>query len=76
MKKIKFPKRIAVTVDPNGEGPVAENLLAWKDEKSADEGTVAVYVLSGIFETKSCTRIRKQGESVWEDFDSAHSGSC
>ncbi len=36
MKTVKFPNRIAVTVDANASGPPAENLLAWKGLEYAD----------------------------------------
>lgn len=66
MAKIKFPKRIAVTVDPNGEGTTAENLLAWKDEHAvADEGRVAIYTLLEEMDMKTVKKIRKQGETEW-----------
>jgi hypothetical protein len=63
--KIKFPKTIAVTVDSNSEGPTDENLLAWKDVQSADEGRVAIYKLIDEVDTKTVTKIRKQGETEW-----------
>lgn len=69
MAKIKFPKTIAVTVDPNGDGPVAENLIAWRNAAVADDGRVAIYRLFDEMDTKTITRARKQGETEWFDID-------
>jgi hypothetical protein len=63
--KIKFPKTIAVTVDGNGEGPADENLIAWKDVSAAESGRVAIYKLVDEVDTKTVTKVRKQGETEW-----------
>lgn len=68
-KRIKFPKTIAVTVDPNGDGPISERLLAWKDVPSAEKGRVAVYKLFDEMETISVTKMRKQGETEWFEIE-------
>lgn len=61
----KFPKRIAVTVDENGSGPVNANLLAWESIEVADEGRVAIYELVDEFETKEVKKKRRIGTKQW-----------
>lgn len=60
-----FPKRIAVTVDANAEGPVADNLIAWADVKAADKGKVAIYELIEVVDAKEVTKVRRQGSKAW-----------
>lgn len=62
-----FPKRIAITVDKNADGPVAENLLAWKNLDSADAGKVAIYELVDEFETREVMKKRRKGTKQWFD---------
>lgn len=65
MAKVKFPNRIAVTVDENSSGPASENLLAWKSLEAADAGHVAVYELVEEFETEDVKRKRRKGTKQW-----------
>lgn len=60
-----FPRRIAVTVDENAEGPVADNLIAWAGVEAADSGKVAIYELIEVVDTKQVTKVRRQGQEAW-----------
>ncbi len=65
MKRIKFPNRIAVTVDENASGLIEDNLLAWRNLERADEGIVAIYELVEEFETKEVKKKRRIGTKNW-----------
>ncbi len=60
-----FPKRIAVTVSPDGDGPAAENLLAWATVSKADDGRVAVYELVDELEKKDIPHLKRKGTKTW-----------
>lgn len=63
--KRKFPNRIAVTVDENASGPTENNLLAWPNLESADEGHVAIYELVEEFDVEDVKRKRRKGTKQW-----------
>ena len=65
MKKPKFPERVAITIDENGQGPAEENLLAWKNLEAADAGRVAIYELVEQFDTKEVKKKRRVGTKQW-----------
>ncbi len=65
--KAKFPNRIAITLDENGEGPPEERMLAWKNLDAADEGQVGIYELVEEFETKEIKKKRRKGTKLWFD---------
>ena len=62
---MKFPNRIAVTMDENYEGKPEDSLLAWKNLEAADEGRVAIYELVEEFDTKLVTKKRRKGTKTW-----------
>jgi hypothetical protein len=65
MATVRFPQRIAVTVDENASGPVSARLLAWKNVEVADAGHVAVYELVEEFETVDVKKKRRLGTKNW-----------
>jgi hypothetical protein len=62
---IKFPNRIAVTVDENGDGPITDNLLAWGNATQADDGPVAIYELVEEFQKKDIPHLKRKGTKTW-----------
>jgi hypothetical protein len=62
---MKFPKRIAITVDDNSSGPIAERLLAWANVLVAEDGPVAVYELVDEFDKRDIPNLRRKGTRKW-----------
>jgi hypothetical protein len=58
-----FPKKIYVGHDPNADAN--DDLLAWADLKSPDDGKIGVYVLESELEKRTATEVRRKGKREW-----------
>jgi hypothetical protein len=52
----QMPERVFVTSDPNDE---EDGLLAWPSVEAAEDGTVGIYQLVEIVETRKVAEIRR-----------------
>lgn len=64
-QSMAFPKRVAVTIDPNANGSPLDSLLAWKSVEAAEAGKVAIYELVDEIEKRETFEIRRKGKKGW-----------